>query len=204
MASLLCETVTGDTMAELLAARDAAAAADMVELRLDGVRDLDVARALHGRRGPVIVTCRPTWEGGRFDGSEDSARAGARAGARGRAPITWTSNGRPRVRRPRSGEPLEDRRSRRTISPVSRPTCARARGAMRAHGCGGDQGGRDRGATCRTRCRCCELAKARRCRRHRHGRRRRAEPAAGDTIRIPMDVRRQRRRARSDSCGAHG
>ena len=73
--SLLCETVTGDTMAELTAARDAAAAADMVELRLDGVRDLDVAQALHGRRGPVVVTCRPAWEGGRFDGSEGERRA---------------------------------------------------------------------------------------------------------------------------------
>src|SRR5687767_8010701 len=78
MASLLCETVTGDTMAQLLAARDGAGAADMVadmvELRLDGVQDLDVARALHGRRAPVIVTCRPTWEGGRFDDGEDARR----------------------------------------------------------------------------------------------------------------------------------
>ena len=68
--SLLCETVTGHTLAELTRARDAADAADLVELRLDGVRDLDVAAALAGRRKPVIVTCRPTWEGGRFDGSE--------------------------------------------------------------------------------------------------------------------------------------
>ena len=48
--SLLCETVTGRSMAELIAARDAATAADMVELRLDGVADLDVAGALAGRR----------------------------------------------------------------------------------------------------------------------------------------------------------
>ena len=68
--SLLCETVTGETLAELTRARDAADAADLVELRLDGVRDLDVAAALAGRRKPVIVTCRPTWEGGRFDGGE--------------------------------------------------------------------------------------------------------------------------------------
>lgn len=68
--SLLCETVTGHTLAELTRARDAADAADLVELRLDGVRDLNVATALAGRRKPVIVTCRPTWEGGRFDGSE--------------------------------------------------------------------------------------------------------------------------------------
>jgi 3-dehydroquinate dehydratase/shikimate dehydrogenase len=72
--SLLCETVTGTTMAELVAARDAAAHADMVELRLDGVTDPDIAQALHGRRVPVIVTCRPRWEGGRFDGSEDERR----------------------------------------------------------------------------------------------------------------------------------
>ena len=72
--SLLCETVTGGTMAELLAARDAATDADLVELRLDGVRDLDVAQALHGRRRPAIVTCRPVWEGGHFDGGEDVRR----------------------------------------------------------------------------------------------------------------------------------
>ncbi len=74
MPSLLCETVTGGTMAELLAGRDAAAAADMLELRVDGVADVDVARALHGRRAPAIVTCRPAWEGGRFDGSEEERR----------------------------------------------------------------------------------------------------------------------------------
>lgn len=74
MPSLLCETVTGGTMAELLAGRDAAAVADMLELRVDGVADVDVARALHGRRAPAIVTCRPAWEGGRFDGSEEERR----------------------------------------------------------------------------------------------------------------------------------
>src|SRR5688572_21324203 len=68
--SLLCETVTGQSMADLRAARDAAVA-DMVELRLDGVADLDVAGALEGRRKPVVVTCRPEWEGGRFAGGEE-------------------------------------------------------------------------------------------------------------------------------------
>lgn len=46
----------------------------MVELRLDGVRDLDVAGALAGRTRPVVVTCRAAWEGGRFDGSEEARR----------------------------------------------------------------------------------------------------------------------------------
>ena len=71
----LCETVTGSSMRELLAARDGAIAADLVELRLDGVADVDVAGALRGRRLPSVVTCRPVWEGGRFDGGEDTRLA---------------------------------------------------------------------------------------------------------------------------------
>jgi 3-dehydroquinate dehydratase / shikimate dehydrogenase len=73
--ALLCETVTGASMRELLAARDAATVGDMVELRLDGVADVDVAGALRGRRTPAVVTCRASWEGGRFDGSEEERRA---------------------------------------------------------------------------------------------------------------------------------
>jgi 3-dehydroquinate dehydratase / shikimate dehydrogenase len=73
--ALLCETVTGASMRELLAARDSATVGDMVELRLDGIRDLDVAGALQSRRVPAVVTCRAAWEGGRFDGSEDERRA---------------------------------------------------------------------------------------------------------------------------------
>ena len=67
---LVCETVTADRMTDLRRARDRAVHADLVELRLDGVQDLDVAGALGGRRVPVIVTCRPVWEGGRFAGGE--------------------------------------------------------------------------------------------------------------------------------------
>jgi len=43
-------------------------------LRLDSVSDPNVAAALAGRRQPVIVTCRPTWEGGGFQGSETERR----------------------------------------------------------------------------------------------------------------------------------
>lgn len=67
----ICETVTAGDMAGLRRRRDAASEADLVELRLDGVRDVDVAGALEGRARPVIVTCRAAWAGGRFDGSED-------------------------------------------------------------------------------------------------------------------------------------
>ena len=73
--ALLCETVTGRTMGELIAARDAASSADMVELRLDGVNDCDAPRALEGRSRPAIVTCRPIWEGGRFEGADEERRA---------------------------------------------------------------------------------------------------------------------------------
>ena len=66
----ICVTVTGRTMEEVRRARDAAAA-DVVEVRLDGVDHPDPAGALEGRRCPVIVTCRPAWEGGKFDGSEE-------------------------------------------------------------------------------------------------------------------------------------
>jgi 3-dehydroquinate dehydratase/shikimate dehydrogenase len=62
-------------MAELTRARDAATLGDMVELRLDGIADLDVAGALRGCRRPVIVTCRPGWEGGQFTGSEAERHA---------------------------------------------------------------------------------------------------------------------------------
>ena len=68
----LCATVAADSMAELRHRRDDVQGADLVELRLDGVRDLDVAGALAGRSSRVIVTCRPTWQGGRYDGDEQS------------------------------------------------------------------------------------------------------------------------------------
>ena len=64
------------TTAELRRRRDAAAAAgaDLVELRLDSVADPDVTAALAGRTSPVIVTCRPEWEGGAFKDSEAERR----------------------------------------------------------------------------------------------------------------------------------
>jgi len=73
--ALICETVTGTTTDALRAARDRAQRADMVELRLDGVTDLDVAAALQGRTRPVVVTCRAAWEGGAFSGSETERMA---------------------------------------------------------------------------------------------------------------------------------
>ena len=71
---LLCVTVTAATTAELRQKRDAVPDADLIELRLDTVSDPSVAGALAGRRRPVIVTCRPAWEGGEFHGSEEERK----------------------------------------------------------------------------------------------------------------------------------
>ncbi len=71
---LLCVTVTGETTAELRRRRDEVSDADLVELRLDSVADPDVAGALANRTRPVIVTCRPQWEGGSFRGSEEERK----------------------------------------------------------------------------------------------------------------------------------
>jgi 3-dehydroquinate dehydratase/shikimate dehydrogenase len=76
----ICETITAATMAELRVRRDAVEGADLIELRLDGVADPDIDAALAGRRTPVVVTCRPRWDGGRFEGAEeDRLRLLARA-----------------------------------------------------------------------------------------------------------------------------
>ncbi|MEX2273490.1 MAG: type I 3-dehydroquinate dehydratase [Vicinamibacterales bacterium] len=85
MSIRIVETVTAATTAELRLGREAAEArADVVELRIDGVRDLDLPAVLADRRAPVIVTCRPVWEGGKFDGLEpDRLRLLRRARALG-------------------------------------------------------------------------------------------------------------------------
>ena len=66
--------MTAATTAELRQKRDAVRDADLVELRLDTVRDPDPAAALAGRTRPVVVTCRPAWEGGAFKGSEEERK----------------------------------------------------------------------------------------------------------------------------------
>lgn len=73
--TLVAVTVTADT-AHRMQERMATAAktgADILELRLDHLRDLgeqDVKALVAGRQGPVIVTIRAIWEGGRYEGKE--------------------------------------------------------------------------------------------------------------------------------------
>ena len=94
MGSLLCETVTADSMRELLCrARSRRRAGDMVELRLDGVarsrRGRRAARAAAAGRGhlPRVVGGRTVRRLGRGAAPHPAQRA------RTRAPSSWTSNG---------------------------------------------------------------------------------------------------------------
>lgn len=99
------EVVAGESLAEVRAVRDRSRA-DVVEMRLDGLRDLDVAGVLQGRTKPVIITCRPKWEGGRFEGPEpDRLRLLAQAVELGAefVDIEWRADRRQLPRRDRTG-----------------------------------------------------------------------------------------------------
>lgn len=62
-----------DTTADARRAMDAyAGQVDLVELRLDLMREYSLRELLRDRPCPVIVTNRPVWEGGSFSGHEDS------------------------------------------------------------------------------------------------------------------------------------
>lgn len=67
----ICATVMASSHGDLRRDRDRASRADLVELRLDGLDEPDPDAALQGRTRPAVITCRPRWEGGRFEGGED-------------------------------------------------------------------------------------------------------------------------------------
>lgn len=78
MPTLVCVPIMVETVERAIA--DAVVAgehgADLVEYRIDELfstlDDLpDVLRLVEGSPLPCIVTCRPTWEGGHYDGDED-------------------------------------------------------------------------------------------------------------------------------------
>jgi len=70
MPQLAVALAAPDTAAALAAMHDAAGRADLVELRLDLMAEFDLPAMLADRPLPVIVTCRPPREGGRWQGSE--------------------------------------------------------------------------------------------------------------------------------------
>jgi len=84
---MLCVSLMPGTTDDAVAGlADAAAVADMAELRLDAMPEFDLARILAHPPCPVIVTYRPKREGGLYEGPEDrrlaTLRQAARLGAR--------------------------------------------------------------------------------------------------------------------------
>ncbi|MCC7390355.1 MAG: type I 3-dehydroquinate dehydratase [Phycisphaerales bacterium] len=78
MPTLLCVPIMVESVdrARAEAIRAAELGADLVEFRIDqffsGSEDqAEVLRLVAGSPLPCIVTCRPTWEGGHYDGDED-------------------------------------------------------------------------------------------------------------------------------------
>jgi 3-dehydroquinate dehydratase/shikimate dehydrogenase len=71
----LCVSLTDDTTAATLARmRELAPLADLFEVRADLVRDLDPGALLAARAKPLLFTCRPESEGGRFPDRDQKAR----------------------------------------------------------------------------------------------------------------------------------
>ncbi len=84
---MLCVSLMPGTTDEALRGlAEAALKADVAELRLDAMREFDLARLLAAPPCPVIVTYRPKREGGLYEGPEDARlqalRQAARLGAR--------------------------------------------------------------------------------------------------------------------------
>ncbi len=69
---LICASVMAEDGAGLLAAiAPVVSLIDVVEIRLDGMRDPLIAACIASLAKPVLVTHRPAWEGGLFTGSEE-------------------------------------------------------------------------------------------------------------------------------------
>lgn len=83
MTSLAVSIAAPDADSALAALHQAAPDADLAELRVDLMhdRDFELASLLEARLLPVIVTCRPQREGGRWQGSETSRLNVLRAAA---------------------------------------------------------------------------------------------------------------------------
>ncbi|KAJ7522531.1 hypothetical protein O6H91_18G015700 [Diphasiastrum complanatum] len=73
---LLCAPLVAESVDEMLSQMRVAKknGADVVELRVDYIQgfapEMDLPRLIRGRVLPVIVTYRPKWEGGNFEGDE--------------------------------------------------------------------------------------------------------------------------------------
>lgn len=81
MTLLAVSIASSDSDCALAALHQAAPDADLAELRLDLMHEFDLPRLLPASPLPVIVTCRPPGEGGRWQGSESDRRRVLRAAA---------------------------------------------------------------------------------------------------------------------------
>jgi 3-dehydroquinate dehydratase type I len=80
---VICIPITGETTAAAITLVERAAPlADLIELRIDVMHELDLARLLKDRPRPVIVTNRRREEGGAFTGTEEERVALLAAAAR--------------------------------------------------------------------------------------------------------------------------
>jgi 3-dehydroquinate dehydratase I len=69
----ICIAVAQETIEEALkVAGRVAFPLDVIEIRLDYLREMHVMPFLAGIKNPLLFTNRPTWEGGRFTGDEDA------------------------------------------------------------------------------------------------------------------------------------
>ncbi|KAL0035402.1 hypothetical protein WJX77_005085 [Trebouxia sp. C0004] len=86
--TLLCTSVTASTFEQALdeIRQISEAGADMIELRLDMLTDFDAEKHLQQMLNetdtPKLVTMRPTWEGGNYDGPEPQRLAVLKYAAR--------------------------------------------------------------------------------------------------------------------------
>ena len=68
---MICASLSPESNEEaVIRMREAYKLVDIVELRIDGIRNVDLKRLLAGKRKKVIVTNRRREEGGKFPGSE--------------------------------------------------------------------------------------------------------------------------------------
>jgi 3-dehydroquinate dehydratase/shikimate dehydrogenase len=69
---MIIVSITGPDMKGALSQlKSSSRYADIVEFRLDLIRNARLERLMAATRKPVIITCRPRWEGGAFSGREE-------------------------------------------------------------------------------------------------------------------------------------
>jgi 3-dehydroquinate dehydratase/shikimate dehydrogenase len=71
----ICVSLTEPTSAQVVARLpELSVAADLVEVRGDCIGDLDLLAILRAKDGALLFCCRPTAQGGRYDGDEERRR----------------------------------------------------------------------------------------------------------------------------------